>query len=207
MHPQITVATPSLPYRSERLVKALRSVARQTLPAAAISVAIDVSHAGAAATRQRALDAVQTEWVAFLDDDDLMKVDHLAYLWAHAQESGADYVYSYFDMLGGTDPFGHSGHEFNQFDPANPTETTITTLVRTELAQAVGFKPLDRGHDANSGEDYGFTLGCIAAGAKISHAIGRRTWFYVVHNGPDGKLANTSGMPNRGDALRWSPAE
>lgn len=204
MHPEITVCVPSLPARHAMLTKALRTITRQQLAPAAISVAIDVTGAGAPATRQRALDAVSTEWVAFLDDDDLMKPEHLRLLWEHAQETGADYVYSWFDMLGGSDPFAGSGHEFNQFDPADPTETTITTLVRTELAQSVGFKALDRGHNTNTGEDFGFTLGVIEAGGKISHLIGHRTWFYVVHG--DGLThGNTSGLPTKGDALLWRP--
>lgn len=204
MTPGITVAVPSLPARGALLTKALRSIARQQMPAAGISVALDLTRAGAAATRQRALDAVQTEWVAFLDDDDMMKPEHLRLLWQHALETGADYVYSWFDMLGGLDPFASSGHEFNEFDPEDPTETTITTLVRTELAKEVGFKALDRGHNKNSGEDYGFTLGVIAAGGKISHLIGARTWFYVVHG--DGLThGNTSGLATKGDARLWQP--
>ncbi len=204
MHPQITVAIPSLPARGPMLVKALRSVARQQLSAAAVSVALDVSRAGAPATRQRALDAVQTEYVAFLDDDDMLKPEHLRLLWEHMQETGASMVYSWFDMVGGTDPFAKSGHEFSQFDPTNPTETTVTTLMRTELAKEVGFHRLDRGHDTNTGEDFGMVLGVIAAGGKISHLIGHRTWYYIVHG--DGRThGNTSGLPTKGDAQLWVP--
>src|SRR5512139_1585310 len=87
MHPMITVAIPTLPARGMLLERAIRSVRRQTLPAAAISVAADVSRAGAAATRQRALDAVLTPWVALLDDDDAFKAEHLEKLYRHAIET------------------------------------------------------------------------------------------------------------------------
>ena len=214
MHPQITVAIPSLPARSQLLIRALRSVGRQTLAPAAVSVALDVSRAGAAATRQRALDAVQTPWVALLDDDDAFKAEHLEKLYAHAIETGADYVYSWFDMVGGIDPFPIT-HQINEFDPTAevPPETTITVLVRTGLAKEVGYAPLDRGHNANSGEDYGFLLGCIKAGAIIRNLnAGRapskveKTWYYNVH-GDGGKThGNTSGLPTKGDALLWTPA-
>lgn len=211
-HPLITVATPSIPARSHMLTRALRSVSRQTMPAAAISVAIDVSQAGAAVTRQRALDAVQTPWVAFLDDDDVLKSHHLKVLYEHAMATGADFVYSWFDMINGIDPFP-STHMTEEFNPAEPIETTITTLMRTELAKEVGFRPLDRGHNTNSGEDFGMVLGCVKAGAKIRNLnAGRsiaevdKTWFYIVHG--DGKTSgNTSGLPTRGDATQWSPAE
>lgn len=194
--PQITVVTPTIPLRDVLLTRALRSVARQTLPAAAMSVAADLDGQGAAATRQRALDAVQTPWVAFLDDDDVFMPQHLERLYRHAMETGADMVYSWFQMMGGVDPFP-PGHYLNEFDPANPIETTITTLCRTDLAKQVGFKPLDRGHDTNSGEDYGFVLGLVAAGANIKHLV-ERTWIYMVHGG------NSSGMPHKGDAGHWA---
>jgi glycosyltransferase involved in cell wall biosynthesis len=185
----ITVVIPSIPVRPHLLERAIGSVARQTLPAAAISIAVDTHREGAAATRQRALDAVTTPWVAFLDDDDMFKNEHLERLLAHALETEADFVYSWFEMLGGGDPFP-STHFTEPFDPENPIETTITTLVRTELAKQVGFQALNRGHNINSGEDRFFTLGCLAAGAKISHLV-ERTWFWCHH------LGNTSGLPTK----------
>lgn len=202
--PQITVVTPSIPTRSQPLIRAMRSAHRQTLPPAALSVACDLEGQGAAATRQRALEAARTEWVAFLDDDDTFGPNHLETLYSHAMNTGADMVYAWFDMLGGNDPFPPT-HQTNEFDPASPIETTITTLCRRELAMEVGFKPLDRGHDTNSGEDYGFVLGLVAAGAKIRNVNAGRTlkdcvhtWFYIVHGG------NSSGLPTKGDAAVWA---
>lgn len=202
--PQITIVTPSLPTRTFALVRALRSASRQTLPPAALSVAIDLEGQGGAPTRQRALEAAQTEWVAFLDDDDSLKPDHLETLYTHAVDTGADMVYSWFDMIGGIDPFPPT-HQTREFDPENPIETTITTLCRREAAMEVGFKPLDRGHNTNSGEDYGFVLGLVAIGAQIRNVnAGRtlancaRTWLYIVHEG------NTSGLPSKGDAAMWA---
>lgn len=192
-HPQITVAIPSIPPRRKMLQNAVRSVMNQTLPAAALSIAVDVDQQGAPATRQRALDAVKTEWVAFLDDDDMFKSNHLEALYGHAIETGADFVYSWFWVPGGSDPFP-STHFTNPFDPENPIETTITVLVRTELAQAVGFEPLNRGHGQNTGEDRFFTLGCLARGAHISHLV-EKTWYWIHHGG------NTSGLTTKGDWL------
>lgn len=184
----ITVVTPTIPPRVNFLVRAVQSVAQQSYPAAAMSIATDVRKEGAAATRQRALDAVQTPWVAFLDDDDWFMPMHLEHCLAHALETGADFVYSWFEMAGGRDPFPPT-HFTRDFDPNDPIETTITTLVRTDLAKQVGFQPLDRG-EFNSGEDRFFTLGCLAAGAKISH-LKERTWYWAHHG------SNTSGLPTR----------
>lgn len=183
--------------------RAMDSVARQTRPAAAISVAVDVEGQGAAATRQRALEAVRTDWVAFLDSDDYFLPRHLELLSQHAEETGADFVYSWFkvETANGTilenDPIFPMGHYLNPFNPESPIETTVTTLVRTELAQVVGFVPLDRGHNVNSGEDRRFTLECLARGAKISHLV-RKTWIWSHHG------QNTSGLPTKGDALAVS---
>lgn len=201
-HLDITVAIPAHPARvaNGMLDRAVASVKAQLNPAADISIAIDETGAGAAATRQRALDAVQTEWVAFLDSDDWFYPEHLRVLAAGAKIYRAQYVYSYYMVhfpdgrpWPANDPLGHFG---KPFDPRRPHQTTITTLVRTELAKAIGFHepPTDSvvgGH--RGGEDWHFTVGCAEAGARIIH-IPRRTWAWVHHGG------NSSGMPGRGDA-------
>ena len=188
MKNDITVVTPTIPPRGSFLQRAVQSVSQQTLSAAALAIAVDVHRTGAAATRQRALDTVRTPWVAFLDDDDYFMPQHLEHCLAHALETESDFVYSWFEVVGGRDPFPPT-HFSRDFDPADPIETTVTTLVRAELAQAVGFRALNRG-EMNSGEDRFFTLGCLAAGAKISH-LKERTWYWTHHPG------NTSGLPTR----------
>jgi hypothetical protein len=75
------------------------------------------------------------------------------------------------------------------FDPADPTHTTMTVLVRTELAQQIHFTPREPEHYVG-GEDWRFTLGCVAAGAKIVH-LPEQTWFWSHHGG------NTSGREDR----------
>jgi hypothetical protein len=189
------------------LARALESVHQQTLLPDAVIVAVDNDRKGAAPTRNRALQQARTDWVAFLDSDDLFLPRHLDLLLRHALKTEADFVYSWFKVLrqypDGTtevledDPIFPVSHYLDPFDPTEPIETTITTLVRTELAQSVGMHELDRG-GANSGEDAGFTLGCVAAGANIQHLV-RKTWLWCHHVLPSGQLGNTSGLPGRGD--------
>jgi len=142
---------------------------------------------------------VQTPWVAFLDSDDLFMPRHLELMARHATDSGADFVYSWFKVLTKDgriledDPIFPLTHYMNPWDPQDPIETTITTLVRSELAKQVGFEALDRG-EMNSGEDRRFTIGCMEAGAKISHLV-RKTWLWRHHGD------NTSGLPTKGDAV------
>ena len=186
---EVTVAMPTIPTRihSGMFKRALLSVTRQTF-SASVSVAVDIQRVGAPKNRQRALEAVQTPWTAFLDDDDEFMPQHLERLLAHAQETGADYVYSWFEVIGGTDPFPMNFGK--PFDPENPVETTITTLVRTELAKEVGFLPTQRFDGAQWWEDRRFTLDCIEAGAKISH-LPEKTWLWHHHSN------NTMGRPDR----------
>jgi hypothetical protein len=199
---EITVAIPAHPARVENgmLDRAVASVKNQLLPAADISIAIDEHGDGAAVTRQRALDAVKTEWTAFLDSDDWFYPEHLKVLAAGARIFKADYVFSYFMVhfpdgkpWPQNDPLGHFG---KQLDPQRPHQTTITHLVRTDLAKAVGFREPPEGALINGeryGEDFQYTVECAQAGAKFYHAA-RRTWAWVHHHG------NSSGQPGRGDA-------
>lgn len=200
--PRIAVITPSIPVRPKMLRRAIFSVHAQTLPPAAHIITYDTEREGAPPTRQRALDAVTSdiEWVAPLDDDDEFMPFHLEALHRHAMETGADYVYSWFRLIGMNgedygdhDPIFPPTHFTDPFDPDNPIETTITVLVRAELAKAVGYRKLDRG-EGNTGEDFGFLQGCLAAGAKVSH-LPQRTWIWRHHSRADGTLANTGGRP------------
>jgi len=208
--PTVGVVTPAHParVRNGMLQAALASVGEQTLLPDATYVRIDHDREGAAATRQRALMDASTDFVAFLDSDDLFLPKHLEWLMRHQAETGADFCYAWFKVLqrgpdGSTrileeDPIFPITHYLNDFDPENPIETTITTLVRTELAQSVGFHELDRGQ-VNSGEDFNFLLGCLKAGAKVSH-LKRKSWLWSHHQMAPGVMGNTSGRPDRGDA-------
>lgn len=183
--PVVTVVVPYHPARVKNgmLARAADSVARQTIPAHLVTVE-DTRREGAAATRQRGLDQVTTEWTAFLDSDDEMDPTHLEQLLRCAEETGADYVYPWFRVRGGSDPFPMFFGK--PWDDAHPHSTTITILVRTGLAKLVGFPNVP-------GEDFAFTKGCIREGAHIVHHPAR-TWTWVHHG------RNSSGRPDRGDA-------
>jgi Glycosyl transferase family 2 len=195
----VTVAIPTIPPRRySMLPHALSSVWKQTRLAAAVAVVCDLHRESAAVTRQRALDMVMTPWTAFLDDDDRLYPEHIELLMGCAEDTGADYVYSYWDLTRTADVFAERdatgrvikpGHFGQPFDPANPVHTTMTVLVRTELAKSVGFTRRPDG-DIAGGEDWRFLLGCNDLGAKIVH-VPRQTWFWHHHDG------NTSGREDR----------
>lgn len=185
--PTVCVVIPTIPPRRlDMLQDALYSVLQQDYPIDQISVAVDTHREGAWRTRQRALDAATTEWVAFLDDDDLFHPQHVRRLVETALEVSADYVFSYFDLSRTSDFLGYFG---KVFDPNDPHTTTMTVLVKTKLAQSVGFTPRSPEHEVG-GEDWRFMLGCLEAGAKIVH-LPEQTWVYRWHG------RNTSGREDR----------
>lgn len=204
MRPGITVVIPTVLNRQDKLIAAIQSAENQTLPPEAIVVVIDKDGEGAAATRTRGLEMVQTEWTAFLDDDDVFYPIHLQTLKMHQETLGADFVFPWFDVVGGSDPFPSNEHR--EFDVENPHQTTITFLVRTEAALAVGGFVYEPGVDAEdpgtdgqgnrAGEDLRFVIRLARAGYKIGH-LHQRTWRWNHWRKPDGSAGNSMGLPSR----------
>jgi glycosyltransferase involved in cell wall biosynthesis len=168
----ITVVIPTLPTRLDQLARALTSVEAQTLRAAAVVVEVDQAREGAAATRNRALAKVCTEWVAFLDDDDELYPDHLLRLARYARLSGVDVVYPGWD---GPDPTGMFGQPFDPVLLRRANYIPVTVLARTQAVRdAGGFQP----HPDESGdpcEDWGLWLAMVDRGARFGH-LPVRTW-------------------------------
>lgn len=214
MLPGIGVVIPTHPprMRNGMLPRAVESVGHQTALPQNLLVEIDTDGAGAAATRTAGVRKNDRAWTAFLDSDDWWYPEHLATLVQAQLGTGADYLYSYFSVYDAyealdpaADPLGTFG---KVFDPAAPLQTTITILVRTQLAQDLGFiaQPADRllpgcaiGRPDRAsvpmryGEDYDFTVRAIAAGARIVH-VPQRTWAWRIHPG------NSAGLSGTGDA-------
>ena len=200
---KIGVAIPTHPQRitNGMLQRAYRSAAFQRLRPAQVNIAIDLNAKGAPHTRQQALDGITQPWTAFLDSDDEFLPEHLEVLANAAEETGADYVYSWFHLWQfrrklDFDPVFPVTHFTEPWDRDNPRQTTMTVLVRTDLAKEVGFwdvtdeTTFPDGHRA--GEDWLFTLKCNELG-KIHHVV-QRTWNWYHHG------ANTSGRAGQGDA-------
>lgn len=195
----VTVAITTIPSRKALLARAIASVKAQTLQPEKIEIGVDQHGLGSAHNRHNVLMRVKTEWVAFLDDDDEFMPHHLETLWNGRGD--ADFVYSWYEVVGGTDPW--EGHFGKEYQPG--TTTTITAMVRTSIAQEVGFlrgaatepealelarqRRVNRvGGRKSSGDDHHFSRNCYHAGAKFIH-IPERTWKWYHH----GK--NTGGLP------------
>lgn len=181
---RISVVIPTIPGREESLQRAIASAHAQTYPAAAVHVVLDTQRQGAAHTRNKALELVDTEWVAFLDDDDELKPHHLKACARHAALTGADVVYPWFD---GDDEIGMYEVPFSASLLRRRNFIPVTVLARTELlVEAGGFTP----HPDENGdpcEDWGLWLKLLALGATFSH-LPKRTW-----------IRNSGGTRGRGN--------
>lgn len=194
MSSDITVVIATIPTRAKMLRKALASVCVQTYRPAAIIVEYDHEHTGAAATKNRGLARVTSEWVAFLDDDDAFLPEHLEKLHAAQLTSGADVVYSmpYIPQLaaqGGIDPSGMHGAPFDAAELRRRSYIQTTSLVRTKLIQVAGGFQLPR-HVESDYDDWGAWLALLDAGATFYH-LAEQTFIWEHHG------RNTSGRPDR----------
>lgn len=187
---EVTVIIPTVPGREDRLARAIKSVQRQTLPVLHI-VERDELGEGPSATRNRAVERADTEWIAFLDDDDELYARHIESLLGVALAEGTDAAYSGYDQV-----ILHSarfGRVCNQgmTDYAHPMP--VTFLVRRSAFLAVGGFPEEKP------EEYHLQVRLRESGVVFAH-FPERTWRYNVH----GK--NTSGLPEKAHKHYGSPS-
>lgn len=192
----VTVVIPTIAPRHEMFQRAVDSVRQQTLAPKMGVAEFDADRTGSAATRNRALAKVETEFVLWLDDDDQL-MPHAVQLLVEAQQAtGADVVSgaAWIPQL--------AGHA----EPTKPTppgwvpaevvqersRLTVTALMRTELVRAVGGFERRRCPATDMElDDYGLYWKLAEAGATFWR-IPETVFVWNVHG------ANTSG---RGD--RW----
>lgn len=208
----ITVCIATIPPRSKELRRALASVAVQTLQPATIVVEYDHEHTGAVATKNRALAAVRTPWVAFLDDDDQFLPHHLETLRWHAVDHlprtdpstgwTPDVLYSIPEVPQSPtkrDPDGRYGVPFDPEELRRRSYIQTTSLIRTDLLREVGGFQLPRlsTHPGCVYDDWGAWLAMLDAGARFLHVP--EVTFIWNHwgRGEPGRPGNTSGQPTR----------
>jgi glycosyltransferase involved in cell wall biosynthesis len=210
MKSDVTVCVPTFPAREHLLHRAVESIRTQSYRPVEVCIASDHDAEGAAPTRNRAWRLADTEWVAFLDDDDELLPNHIESLRRCADETNADLVYPWFTIVDnvGNDitrndplriqvgnklvtpfglPFGDLHREElltrNNFIP-------ITVLVRRTLLEEVGGFPTLNSPEwpENCCEDWALWRKLLNVGATFAH-VPERTWRWHWHGG------NTSGRP------------
>jgi len=173
MRADVTVITTAIPERLDTyLPRAMASVAAQTLPPMQHLVAVDYDGWGPAVLRNALVAASETEWLAFLDDDDLFLPDHLETLLAHEDE--ADVIHSAFAVRGRPYWSWEDLHAqgCSTLEPHNTIPTTA--LVRKSFFDDV------RGFRSNRPEDHNLWRMLRAAGARFV-CVHERTWVYRFH--------------------------
>jgi glycosyltransferase involved in cell wall biosynthesis len=197
LQPGVTVVIPTIPPRKPLLDRAVASVRRQLLKPDGLVIEGDRLREGAAVVRNRGLSRVETEWTAFLDDDDEFKPEHLIACMRWQRHTGADLVYPWFDqpeknwdgLFAFGVPFEHLEH-----DLARRNFIPVTVLVRTQLLRDVGGFASPPG--VEDCEDWGAWQRLLAAGATFSH-LPRRTWIWHHWIDRTGQVGNTSGRADR----------
>lgn len=181
----ITVVIPTIPGREDMLNRALASVDAQKRQPDEVLVVTDPGRTGAAATRNRALAKVETEFILWLDDDDELLPNHLRGLAATQAKHEADVVYSPWSGINTRlfDPelfVTQWGEEHTRLQMAG-NFLPITTLIRTQVMRDVGgFTEAPRG--VFLGEDATMYQRLLKAGAKFAcHPV--VTWHWHGHPG------------------------
>lgn len=183
----VTVCIPTIPERGDLLLRAVASAQTQTYPVAAISIACAGPEEGASSTRNRAAQLAETKWIAFLDDDDELRPEHVATLLEVAERERAVMVVPWFTVKGGSDPF--PGKRGKTWDPDQPHVFPITYLIRTDVFRlGPGFQD-----DSPPGDwmiqDLPVARHAATEGPIVM--IPDQTWIWHHHG------MNTNGIPKR----------
>lgn len=191
----VGVSIPSIPPRAQLLARALTSVCRQSRPVNQISVYVDHDGIGAAEAKNAALGAVNTDWVAFLDDDDEFLPHHVAHLLAVAEDTKADLVYPWYQginvgLFAIPDPTGNlvtpHGQPFTdehaEWIMTNRNFIPVTVLARTELVKDVGGFVAVGDANVDTCDDMGLWQRMLKAGATFVHHP-EVTWQWNGHGG------------------------
>jgi glycosyltransferase involved in cell wall biosynthesis len=177
----VTVITPTIVGREGLLLECIESVKGQIEPVADHRWLLDVERRGPAYTRNRIAMDINTEWIAFLDDDDLLLPEHFN---LHKEfVDTADVIFSWGEVVhgdGGRALFDSSYNEERIL--AGHNSIPVTATVRRSLFNRVG------GFDLNERfEDWALWKALILVGARFQ-CIQTVTWHYrIVTEGRNAK--------------------
>lgn len=168
----ITVCIPTIEERNELLQEALQSVYSQTAGLVKVMSMLDVDRKGPAWVRNRMVEKVDTPWVQFLDDDDVIHSNFLERILPHLEEG--DVVYSWPVEQGFS---GHLDRPFNPDIMRQCNMVPVTACVNVEMFRDVGGFTEDAIY-----EDWGLWLKLMDVGARFV-CVQEKLWTYRLHGG------------------------
>lgn len=124
----VTVITPTIPERSSLLSDAIDSVASQTLQSSGHLIGVDTLRMGPSYIRNKLAKSVDTEWLAFLDDDDIFYDNHIS--TAALAKDSSDIIYTWCDSIG-RDNFNPNSHFDSSRLLNEGNYIPVTAFVRT----------------------------------------------------------------------------
>lgn len=172
---EVTVITPTLIGREDMLADCVASIQNQILPPVAHLVAQDFFKRGPAYIRNSLVERADTEWVAFIDDDDFAEPDWLDTL----VRVRADVVYSAFHIEGDAPSAFYDvsmAHVPDLESLRKQNTIPVTALVRREAFLDVGGFPLDAKY-----EDHELWIKLMSAGYRF-RKINAPLWTYRFHD-------------------------
>lgn len=164
----VTVITPTIPERAKLLGQAILSVSNQIVPATDHLIGVDLKKEGPAVVRNKLLDSVTTEWVTFLDDDDILFTNH--YEVVESQMDQGDLIYT-FCTSEGRGNFNPNSRFDERRLRQDGNFIPITVTVKTSFLREVG------GFSDARLEDWDLWIRLLDAGCKF-HCIPIVTWNY-----------------------------
>jgi hypothetical protein len=172
---KVAVITPTVLDRHLLLQECKDSVSAQTWGGSVYhAIGEDTKKEGAAITRNRIVRNVDSEyeWLAFVDDDDIIYPNHLSTLIEGSED--ADIIYSDCEEEGFIKTW--KTREFNYAEVKAENYIPVTVLMRRSVFDKIGGFPLDH----FPGEDQWMFLNAASAGAKFKY-IPKTTWMYRKH--------------------------
>jgi glycosyltransferase involved in cell wall biosynthesis len=186
----ISVVTATIPSRTALLSQAIASVAEQTLQPLEHLIAVDLHRNGGGPTKNRLIESARGEWIAILDDDDILKSNHLEVLFNNAGD--ADIVASYAEGPGYTRWYNVP---FNPENLKHGNSVGHNALIRKDLFERIGMFGSEHGYD------WTFWARAHAAGAKFS-VVPIVTWVYRINNEWEHESKDTSGLAATQEMVR-----
>lgn len=155
----------------------MQSVLDQTVPVMHL-VGLDVEREGPAVVRNRLVEQVETDWVLFLDDDDLIDADYVETVLPHFASSDVVYTWCRKNFDYPTDlPFDGPALRQRNVIP-------VTVCLRVDAFKAVGGFSSDVAH-----EDWSLWLKLLDIDARFT-CIEEQKWEY--RRSDDGRNAENN---------------